>query len=246
MQTPRLKTANKVAPPYNINNFPTSFVQKFGEEIVYLAATKDTMSIEGNEWEHIFANCIGAEWHPSNVGLDDVRLGACCWSAKTVMSFSKNFGQQSTVRLISGRNSPTYSYGVNNFTDADPNEIGELVLGIWNERVALIREVFKLSRTVVLVKKSDYSEYLVFEVDTVLYDPTQYDFKWNNHNNLEGYSKQSKAHKFTWQPHGSQFTIIEQIPPERMHLRVQLPKKLDKAAVLKTLNYDPSWITKLS
>jgi len=30
--------------------------------------------------------------------------------------------------------------------------------------------------------------------------------------NLEGYDRSGDAHVFTWQPHGSQFTIIENVP----------------------------------
>ena len=59
---PKLRTVNKATPPYAMNKFPASFVERFAEDIVYMLATKDTMSLEGNEWEQIFANCIHAEW----------------------------------------------------------------------------------------------------------------------------------------------------------------------------------------
>ena len=85
MKNPKLRTANKVVPPYPINQFPKSFVNTFGEEIVYMLATKSPMSIEGEEWEQVFAKCVGATWKPSNVGLDDVVLGNCCWSANAGM-----------------------------------------------------------------------------------------------------------------------------------------------------------------
>lgn len=149
MAEPRLRTVNKAVPPYRLNEFPHSFIEKFAEDVVYMLATKSAMSLEGNEWEQIFANCINAQWRPSNVGLDDVVLDNCCWSAKTVKSGS-NIGEQKTVRLISGRNSPTYSFGVDRITEADPNEIGRMVLDIWNERVSGIRQYFKFARTVVL------------------------------------------------------------------------------------------------
>ncbi len=244
MPEPRLRTVNKAVPPYPMNKFPASFIEKFGAEIVYMVATKSTMAIEGDEWEQIFANCIGAEWKPSNVGLDDVQLANCCWSAKTVKG-SGDLGQKKTVRLISGRNSPTYSFGVDRITEADPNQIGELVLDIWNERVSGIRQYFKFARTIVLVKGNDYSEYLIFEADTVRYAPTDYTFTWNSRGNLEGHSKADRAHKFTWQPHGSQFTIIEEIPKDRLHIKIRLPEKLDKETFLNTLKYDSSWVTKL-
>ena len=244
MAEPRLRTVNKAVPPYPVNQFPPAFIERFAEDIVYMLATKSTMSLEGNEWEQIFANCIGAEWRPSNVGLDDVILGNCCWSAKTVKA-SGHVGKQKTVRLISGRNSPTYSFGVDRITEAEPNTIGKMVLDIWNERVSGVRQYFKFARTVVLVKGQNYDEYLIFETETVRYDADQYVFEWNDRGNLEGYSKDEHIHKFTWQPHGSQFTIIEEIPSNRYHLKIRVPQKLDKASVLKTLAFDKSWVIRL-
>lgn len=243
MAEPRLRTVNKATPPYAMNKFPAKFIERFAEEVVYMLATKASMSLEGDEWEQIFANCVGAQWKPSNVGLDDVVLDNCCWSAKTVKSSMANIGLQSKVRLISGRNSPTYSFGEDKITEAEPDHIGHLVLDIWNERVSGIRQYFKFARTVVLVKGSDYSEYLIFETDTVRYDPEQYYFKWNSRGNLEGYSKDSHTHTFTWQPHGSQFTIIEEIPEERLHVKIRKPEALDKQAVLQTLGFDSSWVS---
>lgn len=245
MPEPRLRTVNKAVPPYPINKFPASFIEKFAEDIVYMLATKEAMSLEGNEWEQIFANCIGALWRPSNVGLDDVILDNCCWSAKTVKSGSRNIGDQQMVRLISGRNSPTYSYGVDRITEANPNEIGGMVLDIWNERVSGIRQYFKFARTVVLVKGPDYDDYLVFETETIRYDADMYMFSWNSRGNLEGFSREDHKHHFTWQPHGSQFTIIEEIPKDRLHLRVKIPPRLDKPSVLRALNFDRTWITRI-
>lgn len=241
---PKLRTVHKATPPYEINKFPPSFIERFAEDIVYMLATKDAMSLEGNEWEQIFANCIGAVWKPSNVGLDDVILDNCCWSAKTVKA-SKNIGDQKTVRLISGRNSPTYSFGVDRITEAEPAAIGKMVLDIWNERVSGVRQYFKFARTVVLVKGLDYSEYLIFEIKTIRYDYDQYVFGWNSRGNLEGYTKEGHIHKFTWQPHGSQFTIIENIPQERYHLKIKIPEKLNKEDLLKALSFDKSWFTVL-
>jgi hypothetical protein len=80
----------------------------------------------------MFANCIGAEWRPSNVGLDDIVMGNTAWGAKTVKA--RKPSEQKTVRLISGRNSPTYSFGERIDVTANPNTIGELVLDIWNEK----------------------------------------------------------------------------------------------------------------
>lgn len=245
MAEPRLRTVNKAVPPYAINKFPAQFIERFAEDVVFMMATKEAMSLEGEEWEQIFANCVGAVWKPSNVGLDDVVLDNCCWSAKTVKSGVADLGKQKNVRLISGRNSPTYSFGVDRITEADPNDIGKMVLDIWNERVSGIRQYFKFARTVVLVKGKDYTEYLIFEAETIRYDAEMYNFVWNKRGNLEGYDKETKKHKFTWQPHGSQFTIVEDIPDDRLHLRIKRPEMLDKEGVLKALGFSKNWYTKI-
>ena len=245
MREPRLRTVNKATPPFEVNKFPAKFLDILARNIVYMLATKQSMSLEGNEWEQIFAECVGATWTPSNVGLDDVALGNCCWGAKTVFG-QTNIEKQSKVRLISGRNSPTYSYGIDQITSADPCEIGKLVLGIWNERVSAVREHFKFVRTVVLVKSKDYQDFLVFEFDTVRYDPELYYFAWNHRGNLEGYEKATDEHRFTWQPSGSQFTIIEKIPERRLHIKIKKPAPLDKEEVLKTLKFDKSWYSIVS
>ena len=173
MAEPRLRTVNKATAPFDVNKFPVSLVHTLAQNVVYMMATKQSMSLEGNEWEQIFAECVGADWKPSNVGLDDVVLDNCCWGAKTVFG-QTDIEHQNKVRLICGRNAVTYSFGVDNYSEVDPNKLGEMVLQIWNERVSAVRQVFKFVRTVVLVKSKDYKDYLVFEFDTVRYDPELY------------------------------------------------------------------------
>ena len=243
MNGPRLRTVNKAVAPFDLNRFPAKFVDTFAKEVVYMMATKQAMALEGNEWEQIFATCVGAEWKPSNVGLDDVVLDNCCWGAKTVFAGSKDISKQKAVRLVSGRNSPTFSFGVDRITSENPDVIGKMVLDIWNERVSAVRQIFKFVRTVILVKAKDFSEYLIFELDTVRYDHELYSFKWNKNNNLEGYDKAADIHKFTWQPSGSQFTIIEEIPEEKLHIKVKKPELIDKETLLKTVKFDSSWYT---
>ena len=240
MNQPKLRNVDKIEPDYPLGRFPSGFVQRFGKEIVFLLATKSHTSLEGEEWEQIFASCIDAVWKPSNVGLDDIQKGVCAWGAKTVYSSKPHDVKQ--VRLISGRNSPAYSFDEMNL-DADPQVLGGEVLSIWNARVSSVRKVFAHLRTVVLVKSKDLTELAVFEFPTILYPSDLYVWRKNKHNNLEGLDKESGKHKFTWQPHGSQFTIIEDVPTTSLLLRIKSPKKLDKDEVLSTLHYDESWVT---
>jgi len=223
-----------------LNKFPKNFGYNLGKEIIYLLATKGHPSIEGEEWEEIFAHCIDAKWTPSNVGLDDVILSNCAWGAKTVKA--RNPSETDSIRLISGRNSPIYSYGETNITDADPKSLGTKILGIWNERVSAIREKFMHARTVVLIKSGTLDEVAVFEFETIRYDPELFHWAWNRNNNLEGYDE-ADVHRFTWQPHGSQFTIIEKVPYERLIVKINIPRAIEKEAFLKGIGFNKDWIT---
>ena len=240
-QSPKLRTVNKSLSAFPLNEFPKDFPFLLGKELIYLLASKGKSELEGSDWESIFASCIGADWKPSNVGLDDVIIGNTAWGAKTVKATKPS--TQKKVRLISGRNSPIYSFGERIDTKANPNTVGSLILDIWNERVSAIREKFKHLRTVVLIKSSDLSEVVVFEFETIRYDNELFKWEWNKNNNLVGYEKKSSEHRFTWQPHGSQFTIVEDVPETSLVINIKQPKTLDKEKILTALGFDKSWIT---
>ena len=241
MKRPRLRTVSKSLPPFPLNQFPKDFALVLGREIVYLLATRENPVLEGSEWESVFATCIGAEWKPSNVGLDDVVLGNTAWGAKSIKY--KNPSRAKRIRLISGRNSPVYSFGESVDVNRDPDDVGESVLGIWNERVSSIREKFKNLRTVVLIKSHDLTELVVFEFETIRYDPELFAWEWNKRGNLTGFEKATQKHFFTWQPHGSQFTIHQEVPDDCMVVRIKSPDLLEKDKVLNTLGFDESWIS---
>lgn len=239
---PKLRTVEKVKSPYPLNQFPDDFGRKLGKEIIYILAVKEKPTLEGSEWEQIFAFCLGAEWKPSNVGLDDVVFQNCAFGAKTVIN--KTPSKAKKVRLISGRNSIVYSFGATEVAGdkADPDVIGEQVLSIWNERVSAVRERHKHLRTVVLLKSEGLEEIAVFEFETIRYDFELFSWGWNERGNLEGYNKASKNHHFTWQPHGSQFTIIEEVPDKILVIQVKKPEKADKNAILESVGFKDEWI----
>jgi len=237
---PRLRTVDKVKPPYPINKFPESFGFRLGRELIFLLATKSQPSLRGSEWEEIFANSIGADWKPSNVGLDDVVLGNCAWGAKSVKA--KSPSKSKTVRLISGRNSPVYSFGETQVAEVDPNHIGSQVLDIWNERVSSIREKFNQLRTVVLIKSNDLLEVVVFEFETIRFDPELYYWEWNKNGNLVGFDQDAKEHRFTWQPHGSQFTIKEDVPRDALIVKIKSPPKTEKEGLLENIGFKRNWV----
>jgi len=253
--TPRLRTVNPVKPPYELNKFPQDFPLNLCKEIVYILSTRGTPGVngklttdlEGKDWEKIFAKCIGANWTPSNVGLDDVTLEQCAWSAKTVKAGSSSVQAQREVRLISGRNSLTYSYGQSDIAvrSVSPDELGLGILDIWNDRVSAIRNRHKFLRTVVLIKPKSgrLNELIVFEFDTLRYEQERFYWTWNRNGNLEGFEKGTHRHRFTWQPHGSQFTILEQVPEHKLEIRINHePTQIDRTELLNAIEFDESWL----
>jgi len=235
---PRLRTAHRVKPPYPLNSFPKDFPLKVGAQIIYILATKSTPSVEGPEWEQVFAKSIGGQWKPSNVGLDDIILRNCAWGAKTVKQ--EDPWKRRKIRLISGRNSPVYSYGTDVGTSASAVELGREVLEIWNTRVDFIRSKYAHARNVVLIKSHDLCRLTIFEIELLRYDPDLHQWRWNKRGNLEGYRYDN--HCFTWQPHGSQFTIIEEVPEKRLLLELKKPPLLDAQDVLEAMGFDESWV----
>jgi hypothetical protein len=242
-QQPRLRTADKTLPLYKLNCFPKAFPYALGRELIYLIATRGgSVRLEGSDWEEIFARCIDAQWRPSNIGLDDIIYprNGMAWGAKTVKN-KKPFTAKN-VRLISGRNSPIYSFGDTDIKNQDPEQLGKKILSIWNQRVEDVRKKFPTLRTVVLLKADDLTEVSVFELETIRYPEQDYSWQWNERDNLEGLLKGTNRHTFTWQPHGSQFTIIEQIPNERLKLRIRKPPILKREQILDALKVDDTWI----
>jgi len=250
---PRIRTVIKTAPLYPLNNFSSVFGSKLAEHICALLATRSEFDLEGKEWEKIFADCIGAEWTPSNVGLDDVTHSpsSTAWGAKTVKGkvqttaeFSKN-KKQTPIRLISGRNSINYSYGkAIDPKKSDPNEVGTMVLDIYNTRVREVRTKFENLRTVVLIKGDDLERLCVFEYETLMFIEEDYTWKWNKKENLEGFDLNS-VHKFTWQPHGSQFTIIEAVPANALRMQVKKPQSISKEQILKEIGFDKTFYSRI-
>jgi hypothetical protein len=239
MERPRLRNVEKRKPLYALNNLPKSFAYALGKEVVYLIATRHTPRLEGSDWEEIFARTIGAAWEPSNIGLDDVVLGETAWGAKTIKN--KDPFNVKIVRLISGRNSPVYSYGDTEVSKRDPQELGDKVLEIWNQRIIDVSNKYRDMRTIVLIKSDDLLKLSVFEFRASVFSIGDYRWKWNSRDNLEGYDLGDK-HVFTWQPHGSQFTIIKDVPADRLRIEIRQPPAVGKEELLERIGYDDSWI----
>jgi hypothetical protein len=124
---------------------------------------------------------------------------------------------------------------------ADVQELGNQILSIYNTRVWAVRKKYRHLRTVVLIKGDELTENSVYEFETVAFNDKDFTWKWNENKTLVGCDSK-QCHCFTWQPHGSQFTIVETVPENRLRIRVKAPPPLSRDVVLKEVGFDPSWV----
>lgn len=239
-QRPRLRDSKHLTTEtlYPINVFPKELINDIGAYLVYLIYT-GRKDISGEDWGDAFADAIEGKHLDSPVGIADVVLGKNCWSMKTVKA--KDPFSIDTLRLISGRCSPDYSYGITD-PHVDVSKTGEAVLNIWNERINIATDHYSRVRTAILVRSYDLLSYLLFEEETHRYRTTDYHWAVNQNGNLVGMDDKNRI-CFTWQPHGSQFTIHTEVPREAVKFRIKEPPTLTKNYVLRNINFDESWIT---
>lgn len=224
--------------PYPLNEFPDNLIYAIGGYIVYLLHTGRT-DMTGDDWGDAFANAIGGRHLKSPLGIADVTRGNMAWSMKTVKNASPY--DASTVRIISGRCSPDYSYGITD-PHADIQKTGVAVLGIWNERVNIATDNFNHVRETILIRSNEIDEFTLFEKKCVRFRTSDYVWEENPNGNLIGRSKKTGAVKFTWQPHGSQFTIHENVPASAVRFRVKRPPVVTVADALQTVGFGESWV----
>jgi len=241
MRKPRLRDGKnrKSSELYPLAEFPSSVIYEVGRWIVYQYTTGKT-DISGEDWGDIFASAINGEHLSSPIGLADVVYSGQAWSVKSVKHTNPH--NVKTIRIISGRNSPDYSYGIAD-PRADIQETGNAVLGIWNERVKIAIDQYGDLRASVLIRNSQKLTFTLFETQTSQYVPSEYRWEENKRGNFEGYSRRDGSHKFTWQPHGSQFTIKYPVPSSAVKFTLKRPPTLDFESTLKQIGYSDDWVT---
>lgn len=217
---------------------PKDIIAKIASGIVYRIHT-GRKDITGDDWGDILANAVGGEHYAQPIGLTDLATDTTAWSAKTVKA--KNPFTTANVRLISGRNSPDYSYGIEDPHD-DVQKTGDAVLGIWNGRVDIAQARHSRIRVNVLIRNNDLTEFVMYEEYLEHFRIGDYEWRENERNNLEGFHKHTHNKCFTWQPHGSQFTIHSVVPDDAIKFRVRRPPILTPENALKNIGFDESWI----
>ena len=209
--------------------------------IVYLNAVGQR-DLSGDDWGDIFAAALNGIPLKSPIGIVDITLANTAWSAKTVSARRPISTNQ--VRLISGRNNVLYSFN-NDDVFADLQKTGDQVLQIWNARVEEATQQYPQLRTIVLIRYMPSFQFKVFEIPTSQFDPGDYNWTRNTGGNLEGRTVNGKVHTFTWQPNGSQFTVIRPVAGSARSFTIKKPETQDPEQLLKNLGYSDDWVTLL-
>ena len=241
MQRPKLRD-NKGRDPfelYPLGLIPDEVIYEIGKWITYYFAIGKS-DINGEDWGDIFAKAISGEHLGKPLGLADVVCEGMAWSVKSVKHTTPH--TSNNIRVISGRCSPDYSYGINDAHE-DVQQTGTAVLSIWNERINIAKEKFEPLRTSVLVRNFNTLEFTLFEHEAVRYVTSDFEWRVNKNGNIQGYNIGTGSHCFTWQPHGSQFTILLNIPPYASKFKVKRPPIFDFEQTMKQIGFDPSWVT---
>ncbi len=229
----------RIVSPWPLGSFPHDIMINVGKGLAHALIVK-SIDISGDGFGTIYADAVEGSHLASPVGIADVVVNKCAWSVKTVKS--KNPFKTKKIRLISGRNSPTYSSGITNLLD-NIQATGNSVLSIWNGRLDEVLLEYGVLRVVVLVRNMDKREFLMFEQSATHFPLGDYEWRLNKKGNLEGYDIASEKHCFTWQPHGSQFTIIKHIPGSAVRFRIkEICTTLDRDMILDLVDFSSDWI----
>lgn len=242
MNRPRLRDGRRLTTPepFPLNQIPRGIILSIGGYFVYLLHTGHR-DITGSNWGDALAYAVEGRHLDSPLGIVDVVLenNSVAWSAKTIKIESPHAAQN--VRLISGRCSPDYSYGI-----TDPHEdiqrTGNAVLNIWNERINIAREQYNAVRTSVLIRSNDLTSFRLFEEENQRFRISDFIWEQNPNGNLIGKNRNTQETRFTWQPHGSQLTIHTQVPESAIRFRIRRPPIVTPSDVLRSLHFDQSWI----
>jgi len=226
--------------PYPLGQFPDNLLYDIARQLVHRLAI-GLGDITGDDFGTIFATAIGGIHRGRPLGIADVELDGCAWSVKTVKA-SVPFTLP-VARLISGRNSPDYSLGISD-PRANAENTGRAVLAVWNARVNEAMDQYDDLRIVIMARNMETREFLIFEEEAQRFTTTAFSWSFNQRGNLEGHNRTTGAHEFTWQPHGSQFTVLRHVPASARRFRISpnVPM-VQPDTILAAIRFRPDWIT---
>ncbi|MDE6097164.1 MAG: hypothetical protein K2G52_13360 [Muribaculaceae bacterium] len=239
MDFPKLRDSSRMNQSlHSLSSLPNDSIYKIGAAIIYMVCT-GRKDITGDDWGDIFADSINGKHLASPVGIADVVKDNIGWSLKTVKVRDPFNCKQ--IRLISGRCSPDFSYGITD-PHEDVQKTGEAVIAIWNSRVDIAMSHYHPCRTAVLIRDEELKKFCFFEEYLEHYNISEFRWEENPRGNLEGFEIKSGIKRFVWQPHGAQLTVITRLPRIKQCFQLHSPGVVDKEKFLESIGYTPEWV----
>ena len=238
LSNPRLRDSHLRNRPYPLGKLPDESIYSIGRSLAYLIAVGES-DLSGEKWEKVFSESISGRNLSRPLGLADVVKDSFSWSVKTVKN--KKPHEVKTIRIISGRNNVTYSFGIDNPLE-DVSLTGEAVISIFNERIKTAKSEYKDITNAILIRSLDLTAFTYFEKEAEIIDPKSVKWSLNKRGNLEGHDING-LHLYTWQPNGSQFTIMYNVPDDAQKFTIRKPDSLDFDSVITLIGFDKSWVS---
>ncbi len=241
MDEPRLRgNRPRRRGPYPLGQITDQVLTRIAQQVVHRLAI-GMSDITGEDFGTIFAQSVDGDHRSSPLGIADVGWDGCGWSVKTIKE--KYPFKKERVRLISGRNSPDYSYGIED-PHADIQATGRAVLSIWNGRVDEAYGEFDELRIVTFIRNIDTREFVIFEEEAHRFVPADFYWRYSKRGPLYGYEKSTGIHRFTWQFSGGQFSIHREVPASSRQFAItpHIPIFALISDVLDAVRFREDWV----
>ena len=242
MRSIRLRRGLARGVAHPLNQLSRSTVNDLGRELAVFKL-RGAPDLTGASFQTAWANALSGKSCAGSEGLDDVSLNGTGWSCKTV-HIKNPLTSRAKVRLVVGRCSPEYSAGSTAGT-ALPEVTGEIVLSIFNARIANAISKYGDMRLVWCRRNFESMEFVV--VEERLAEVVVGDYIWSKAKTgtLQGVHRGSGFKEWVWQPHGGQLSRLRPVPSGAARFRVNIgvPVPLvPRDEILRRAGWDPSWV----
>ena len=114
-------------------------------------------------------------------------------------------------------------------------------MDVYNKRIHKAKWDHDDTRMVVLLRNMRSQEFTLFERPIAPFVPQDYTWEMNARRNFMGMRGDTQV--FTWQPHGSQFTIHEPVPLSATKFKINRePGMLEMQHVLQLVGFNSDWV----